>query len=163
MAIKGNGMDYDLSMNAGSSLQTSTAQYKVCGLSATSTSADFTAYMTNNGAALSNSNTARYAIGIVQSYPSTGSEVVTVRRRGISKAVCAEAVKAGDAVVAYEGASTTTFAGCISPLVFADLAAAETLTTDFKIILGQALESGSTNTVISILLDPSFNCVVTNP
>ena len=163
MAIKGNGNDYDFSLLAGSSLQTTTSQYLVCGMEPTTTSADFTAYLANGGAALSSSITARYAIGIVQSYPSSTSDAVTVRRRGISKAKCAQVVKAGEPVVAYEGASTTTFAGYISPLAYADLAAAETLTTDFKIILGQALESGQTGTVISILLDPAFNCIVTNP
>jgi len=153
MALKGTGSDLDISLKAGSSLKTTTAQFKVCGMENSSTTDDFTAYMADAGAAVSNTNTARRAIGIVQTYPSSGSAEVSVRIHGLSKAVCAGSVSAGDFVAAYEGASTTTFPGHI---VRANAAAETVLTTTVaKVILGRALETGQTNSVISVFVNPA--------
>jgi len=152
MAIRGNGSDYDISLNAGSSIQTSTSQYLVVGIEDTSTSVDATAYLSNAGAALSSTITARMALGINQTYMSSGSNEAAIRVQGISKAKCAAAVKAGAFVTAYEGASTTTFAGHVQAFAVGTVLTA----TSARVILGRALESGATNTVISVLLSPSI-------
>jgi len=151
MAIKGNGQDYDATFSAGSTVKTTTAQYLVVGMEATATSADHTAYMANAGAALSSTITARSAIGIVQSYPSASSEAVTTRLLGISKAKCAASIPAGAFVSAYEGASTTTFAGYINEETFGTVLTSSA----HRVVLGRALESGSTGTTISVMLNPS--------
>jgi hypothetical protein len=59
-------------------------------------------------------------------------------------------IGAGDPVQAYEGISTTTFAGAIQKVTTTTHAAQQ-------IILGRAMESGSTNTVITIMVNPVFN------
>src|SRR3990167_962776 len=117
MALVGNGLEYDKTFLAGASLRTTTSQYLIAGIESTSTSADFTVYLTGAGSTPASSITSRSAIGVVQSYQSSGSTEVTVRMFGISKAKCAASIACGSFVVAYEGASTTTFAGHLSALV----------------------------------------------
>ena len=149
MAIGGQG--FDKSFKAASTVATLTSQYLVIGIEATSTSADSTVYLTNRGAALSSTQTARFALGIIQDVLSSTSDATTVRMFGTSKAKCAASIPAGALIAAYEGASTATFAGHIDELVAGTLLTA----TAQRMILGRAMESGSTNTVISVFLNPS--------
>lgn len=147
MAISGIGREYDVSFLAASTVKTSTAQFKVVGMPMHTASTCWTVYLCDNGADLSDTICARSAIGIVQDLPSANSEVVTVRMFGLSKALCAESIAAGDPVKAYEGISTTTFAGAIAKMTTSTHAAQQ-------IVLGRAMESGSTNTVITIMVNP---------
>ena len=149
MAIHSNGNEYDLTMKAGPGINTSTSQYKVVGMGWDTTSADWTAYMADYNTALADTMTARGALGIQQDYLSASSEYCRVRVMGLSKAICSASISAGDFVVPYEGASMTLHFGDI-----ATLALATTITT--AVILGRALEDGSSNTVISIIVQPSL-------
>jgi hypothetical protein len=76
---------------------------------------------------------------------------------GISKVKCASSIAAGDFIKAYEGASTTTFAGFVvaSAIQGATNAAVIASTASQLLILGRALEDGSTNTVISAFINPT--------
>ena len=152
-AIMGNGKEYDLNMKCSDQMKTNTSQYLLVGIYPTSSNADFTGYLANNGVALNNTMTARYAIGINQTYLSATSEVMKVRTFGLAKAKCAAAIVAGDFVRAYEGGSTTTFAGHI---VTASPAGTVTAAGTFSTILGRAMEDGVTNTVIQVLFNPQI-------
>ena len=152
-AIMGNGNEYDINMKCSDQMKTSTSQYLLVGIAPTSTNADFTGYLTDNGVALNDTMTARHALGINQSYLSATSEVMKVRMFGIAKAKCAAAVVAGDFVKAYEGISTTTFAGHIDAVAAGSCAAGTMSITSFHVVLGRALEDGVTNTVIQIFLN----------
>jgi len=139
------GGEYDINFAVGAGLATDTgSQFNVCYISAS-----------NTVAKISTTATARSAFGIVQSYQSSGSAVVSVRRRGLSRAVCGASVAAGDWVTAYEGISTTTHYGHVQALATgASITAATASVSAFRVVLGQALEAGSTNGVITIDLQP---------
>lgn len=147
MAIHGIGREYDVSMKCAGSLQTNTTQYHVVGMGWDTTTADWTAYLANMATALSDTMTAHGAIGINQSYLSSGSEVCNVRLFGLSKAICAGSISAGDFVNAYDGISTTSHPGHIETT---DL----TVSATTMVVLGRAFEDGSTNTVITVFLNP---------
>jgi hypothetical protein len=101
--------------------------------------------------------TAFFAIGINQTYLSSGSEVCAVRVFGVSKAVCAESVNAGAAVMAYWGVSTTTMAGRIVQVDTGVTITAYGSTVSAQcVILGRALESGVTGSVISVMVNPQI-------
>ncbi len=158
MAIKGIGLEYDLTLKPQGRLLTNTSQYLVVGMSPTSTNADFSAYLTNAGSATADTITARNAIGINQTEQlSASSQDCAVRLLGVSKAKCAASIPAGAVVQAYEGASTTTFAGHI--VTATEHTATGTAAVN-GVILGRALEKGSTNTVISVFLNPHRHDVV---
>jgi hypothetical protein len=154
MAIKGTGQEFDLTMKAGASLLTSTSQFLAVGAGETTTSADMTAYVTNDSTT-AGSNNAHYAIGINQSNQlSATSQYCTVRMFGVSKAICACSIPAFSFVAAYRGASTTTRRGHIEPVGYAQTQTANITSTNF-VILGRALEDGSTNSVISVFVNPT--------
>ena len=80
---------------------------------------------------------------------------------GVSKAVCAESIACGMPVFAYgaigAAASTTTMAGRIAQLDngVTITAYGATISSQFY-VLGRALESGSTGTVISVFVNPTL-------
>lgn len=150
MAIHGNGNEYDLTMKCGGGVNTSTSQYKVVGMGWETTTACWTAYMANYNTALADTMTAGGALGIQQDFLSATSEYCHVRVFGLSKAICASSIAAGDFVAAYEGASMTLHFGDIATLGIGTTISAE------RVILGRALEDGSSNTVITILVQPSL-------
>lgn len=152
MAIGGMGRDIDLNMKAGDSVKTTTSQYLVVGIEDTSTSADSTVYLAGAGSTPASTITSRNALGIQQRFLSSTSDVCTVRVMGRSKAKCAASISVGAFVSAYEGASTTTFAGHIVAQAIGTVLTA----TSAKVVLGRALESGSTNSVISVALLPTL-------
>jgi hypothetical protein len=161
MALSGTGKECDISYLAGSSLKTTTSQYRVCGVEDTSTSADFTAYLTGAGSTPASTITSRSAIGINQTHLSATANECAVRVLGISKAVCAASIAAGAFIVAYEGASTTTRAGqivAVTESVFPTsvVLSMTSLAVARQVVLGRAMEDGSTNTVISVLLNPQL-------
>ena len=155
MAISGPGLDF--SFIPSSYLKTSTSQYKVVGMAEETTTADWTVYLANNGQTLNDTMTARAAIGICQDVLSAGSENVTVRVFGISKAYASASIAAGDLVYAYEGASTTTYAGAIVKV--ADLGASVGVgamsTASYGVILGRNLVDCDAGEYTTILLMPS--------
>ena len=155
-AIMGIGNEYDVNMKCSDQMKTSTTQYLLVGIAPTSTNTDFMGYLANNGVALNDTMTARYAIGINQSYLSATSEIMRVRMFGIAKAKCAAAIVAGDFIKVYEGVSTTTFAGHIDAVAAGSCAAATMSVTSFHVVLGRALEDGVTNTVIQVFLNPQL-------
>jgi len=155
-AIMGNGNEVDMNMKCSDQMKTSTTQYLLVGLAPTSTNADFTGYLTDNGVALNDTMTAYHALGFNQTYLSATSEVMRVRMFGIAKAKCASAIVAGDFLIGYTGISTTTFAGHIEAIVAGSCTMATASITSFRVVLGRALEDGTTNTVIQIFANPQL-------
>ena len=122
---------------AGTTLLTTTSQFRCVALTATSGSP--------GTVGLANTTTG-VVIGINQTYLTAGaSAVCQVATHGFSKAICAASVTAGDVIVAGVGGGVETFA-----------AAAAVTTTAFVFILGRALETGSTNTNIGVFIQPQF-------
>ena len=154
MAVKGNGLNLDLTLKAGTSVSTSTSQYLCVGESETTTAADFTVIVTNDSTA-AGTMAARFCIGINQTKMSTNTDVCNVRVAGVAKAKCASSVAAFSWVKCYEGGSTTTFRGHIDQVVLGETFTAMT-TSAHQCVIGRALENGSTNTVIEILLAPQL-------
>jgi hypothetical protein len=158
MAIGGNGQSVDVAFQLGAQLKTSTSQYKTVAIAGQTTSADFTVELTGQTNTVATPTAAsRSAIGVMQEYNSAGSTQANVRLFGVSKVVCADSVTAGDFLVSYEGISTTTMAGrvvAIAPGL--STLAGTTSITSFRVVLGRALESGQTNTVISAFINPQF-------
>lgn len=171
MAISGNGREYDVTFLADSSLQTSTAaggngtmQYRVVGFApGTTTAADRTVGIAGGTGTMAEPTApAAHCLGINQTMMSCLSTECSVRMLGVSKAVCAESVGAGYPVAAYGaiggGASTTTMKGRIIQvdLAVSCTAYGATVSSNFY-ILGRALESGSTGTVISVFVNPTLH------
>jgi hypothetical protein len=154
MAIKGIGLEYDVTMDAGASVKTSTSEFLCVGAGPTTTSGDWTAYITNDSTTAGSMN-AHHVIGINQTRAmSANSAECSVRMFGISKAICACSVPAFSFIAAYRGASTTTRRGQIEPVGFAQTLTANITSTNFT-ILGRALQDGSTNSVISVFVNPT--------
>jgi len=147
MAIYDQG--FDITLKAGDYCKTTAAQYKCVGIPATDSAADLTAYMCNAGAAVNNTLTARCAIGIIQNLPSANCAEVTVRVLGVSKAICSGSISTGDFVYADYTISTTTKCGKI--LGGWGIGSTNSMSC---VILGRALENGSSDTVIAIALAP---------
>ena len=156
MAISGVGNGIDVSFIPGSDMLTTTTQFLVVGMAPTSTVANRTVFLAGSGG-VGATMCADGAIGINQSYLSSGSQICTVRLLGISKAVCAESIAAGSFVMAYWGVSTTTMAGRIvqvdNGVTITAYGASVSAQT---VILGRALENGSTNSVISVFVNPQL-------
>lgn len=157
MALVGTGAEYDKTFTAGDSIKTSTAQYLLVGIEPTTTSADFTAYITGAGSTPASTITSRFAIGINQTMLSATSNELSVRMLGISKAKCATTVTVGQFFRAYDGASTTTFAGHITPVISGlSISAATASISSQQVIMGRVLEDGNTGTVVSVVLIPQL-------
>jgi hypothetical protein len=155
MAISGVGNEYDVTLKAGASAQTSTSQYLCVGAGWTTTSTDWTALITNDSTTGGTIN-AHAFIGVNQTGAmSAGSESMKVRMFGISKVKCATSIQAWSWVECYNGISTTTFRGHIQQLVAGETFTAMT-TSAWRVPVGRALESGSTNSVISVVIIPSL-------
>lgn len=153
MAISGVGLEYDITLKAGASLRTSTSQYLVVGAHETTTSDDWTAIISNDSTT-AGTTSAHYCIGINQTPAmSSASTNCRVRLFGISKAICACSVPAWSFVTAYRGISTTTRRGHIEPVGYGQTQTANITSTNF-VILGRAMEDGSSNSVISVFVNP---------
>lgn len=170
MAITGNGFELDVTFQAGAQLRTSTAsggngtmQYRCVGFApGTTTNADRTVDLSGHtGTIAEPTATAAYCIGVNQTMMSANSEHCTVRMFGVSKVVCAESITAGLFVLPYAGAgaaaSTTTMAGRVVQLDNGITITAYGATISSQcVVLGRALESGSTGTVISVFVNPQL-------
>lgn len=158
MAIKGEGMGYDLTFDTTAQLLTSTSQYKVVGMVPGTTTGDWAVDLAGaTTTAGTPTQTAWQAIGINQSFLKASSESCNVRLLGLSKAHCAESITAGTPVMAYWGVSTTTRAGQIVSVDDAVTITAYGATiASHAVILGRSMESGSTNSVITIFLNPQL-------
>lgn len=154
-AIHSIGVPYDVAAKVGSSLATTTSQYAVVGILAETTTADFTVAMTGGTAG---TTTGYCAIGICQTYLSASAQDCQVRLLGVSKAICASSISAGQFVKAYAGASTTSRVGNIEAIAAtgASITGANHSVTAYQVVLGRALEKGSTGTVISIMVNPQL-------
>lgn len=160
MAIGGNGHEYDITMIAGSSLKTTASQYMVVSLvAATSTTLERKVQASFVADLAAQSVSAHHAFGINQTYMSASSgDAIQVRVFGVSKAICGASVPAGAFVVPYRGASTTSRIGNIQALTNGvSCTIATTSITSHLVILGRALESGSTGTVISVFVNPQLS------
>ena len=156
MAISGNGREYDITFIPGSDLLTTTSQFLVVGMAPTSTVANRTVFLAGSGG-VGATMCADGAIGINQTMLSSGSLDCSIRMFGVSKAVCAESIAAGAFVMAYWGVSTTTMAGKIVQVDNAVTITAATASISAQtVILGRALENGSTNSVISVFVNPQL-------
>jgi len=158
MAIHANGREYDISLIPGDQILTTTSQYLLVGMVAGTTTADRAVELCGQTNTVGTPTaTSRHAIGINQSHLSSGSSVCDVRLFGVSKAICSASITAGEFLVAYEGASTTTRAGQIAPIADgASISAATASIAAHSVVIGRALEDGSTNTVISVFLNPQL-------
>jgi hypothetical protein len=156
MAISGNGQEFSLAFKLGAQLKTTTSQYKVVCIAGETTSSDYTVELCGQTNTVATPTAAsRSAIGVLQEYPSASSEQANVTMFGISKVKCADSVTAGQFLVAYEGISTTTMAGRVVGLVSgSSVGAATQSVSSYRVILGRALESGQTNTVIAAFINP---------
>lgn len=157
--ISGNGREYDISFRCEAKLLTTTSQYKCVCLAGTTTSLDGTAGLAGatNTASENPTMSANYVIGINQTYLSSTSEVCQVRMFGVSKAYCACTVTAGQFVQAYRGGSLTR-AGMIIPVnQDGGTCAAYGLTaTGISVVVGRALQSGITDSVIRVFVNPQL-------
>ncbi len=162
-AILGNGREYDLNMKASALLKTTTSQYKAVGIVGETTSSDWTAELCGQTNTVGTPTaTSRYSFGINQTYMSANSaESIQVRNFGLSKAICADSITAGQWVKAYEGVSTTTMAGKIVGIAAAgsSITGANMSVTAYANVLGRAVTSGQTNSVITIMVNPQLNPV----
>ena len=152
MAIKGTGLEFDFTFDAGTSVKTSTSEFLCVG--AASATADKTVIITNDSTTAGTA--AAYGVyGINQTRAmSASSAYCSVRMHGISKAICAASIAAHDPVAAYRGVSTTTRRGQIESVAFGNTQTANITSTNFN-ILGRALEDGSTNSVITVFVNPT--------
>ena len=158
MAIKGIGPAIDVTFDITAEARTTTSQYKVMGMTpGTSTAQGWTADATRTSTNAGFTASAFHALGILQGYESGTSESGTIRLFGISKAIAAESIGAGSWVACYHGASTAAMWGKLISLDdgVSNTAATTSITTHYT-VLGRALESGSTNGVISIFLNPQM-------
>ena len=134
MAYTGNADTERISLKAGSNVKTTTAQYKVGYIS------------DDNTVSVVNTTTARVqTVGIIETYPSASSKVVSVIVNGIAKTYCNESVTAGDEVVAATN-------GKVAPYASGTLLT----TTSYLKTIGIALETGITNQAITIFVDPKI-------
>jgi len=161
MAVKGTGKEYDVSGDIADNLKTTTSQYRIVSICGDTAGSNWTFDAARTGTADFTAAT-RYAIGINQTYLSESAETCDVRLFGISKAVCAESIPVGSFVSTYYGVSTATMWGKIINL---DNGAsgcsgytgsvAGTVSNQVT-VLGRAMENGSTNSVISVFLNPQL-------
>jgi hypothetical protein len=166
----GQGREFDVTFLADSSLKTTTAsggngtmEYRVVGFApGTSTNTDkYVGLAGNTGTLAEPTAPAAYAIGINQTHMSSGADYCNVRMFGVSKAVCAESIAAGMFILAYGGAgaaaSTTTMAGRVVSVDngVSCTTATQSLTSQC-VVLGRALQDGSTGTVISVFVNPQL-------
>jgi hypothetical protein len=157
MAVMGTGQSYIRTFAPGAQIKTSTSQYLLVGMVPATTSSDFTVELCGQTNTVGTPTaTSRFCIGANQSYLSSGSKECAVTMFGEAKIKCADSITAGEIVVAYEGVSTTTMAGRISAL---DAGVSVTVATQsvssYRYIVGRALESGSTGTVIDVFINPT--------
>ena len=146
MANRGINFGQDMTFNAGTRDVTTTAQYRaVCFGAGT---AGFTPDLPNTTTQL------LFQLGIVQTRPTAASNEVVVRMNGVSAAVCNSSVGVGEIVSADHIGSS----GGLGSLTQTSIATTDATVTTAGVIqagiIGMALEAGSTNQVIDILVNP---------
>ena len=159
MAVSGNGREYDITFQLDANLKTSTTFYPVVGLpGGTTTVSRFVQATGDTGTYAEPTGSSNHAIGILQNSDlSSGSDFGAVRLFGVSKAVCADSVTAGGFVRAYQGISTTSMIGRIVEIADRVTCSAATQSIcSHTVVLGRALESGQTGSVISIFMNPQL-------
>lgn len=156
MSIAGNGREYDIPFNAGSNLRTTTSQYYCVALTAGTTTTDrLVEACGDTGTYATPTIAAFHFIGINQTYMSSNSQECTVRMMGISKAICAESITAGQWIMPYFGVSTTTRKGQIVAVDDGVSVGGHSIASH-SVIAGRALQPGSTNDVISVMVNPQL-------
>lgn len=152
------GKQFTKTFRLGANLKTTTSQYKVVSLVPGTTSADYTVEMTGiTGTQAEPTIASFHAIGINENYLSATSQETNVCLFGLSKAVCADTISAGDFIKAYDGVSTTTMAGKIVGIANGQSATMATQSiASHAVILGRALQDGTTNTTIEVFINPQL-------
>lgn len=161
MAISGNGREYDITFLPDATLKTTTSQYRCVGMLATTTLNDRYVCMTADTGTAGSGGTptacSNYAIGINQTYMSSGSNECSVRLFGVSKAIAESSIAAGQFVRAYQGISVTSRIGTLVAVTNrATCSAATQSLASHTVIIGRALENASTNTVFSVFVNPQL-------
>jgi hypothetical protein len=76
---------------------------------------------------------------------------------GIVKVYGSVSIPAGSIVIPYQGASMDSYAGYVQPMANgASIAVATASIAAQRVVLGRALTNGSTNTAITIVLQPQL-------
>ncbi len=160
MALGGNGVAIDFTFHAAVNLRTTTAQYMaVAMVPGTTTAVDFTVEGASNSATVGvATSTARFAIGINQTYMTANSDHCVVRLLGMSKVICAESITAGEWLKADVGVSATIVEGGVQAIDDGQTSSSGgyITATAHTVVLGRAFERGSTNTVITAFINPQM-------
>lgn len=158
MAIYGEGRGIDLTFGLEAKARTTTAQYMCVGQVPGTTSTDYLVGICGASNVIGDpTGTASFFIGVLQSFPSSTCDHGTVRMMGVGKVTCAESISSGSYVMPYFGASTTTRIGQICQIDDGVTNSGATMSITSQItVLGRALESGSTGTVISVFINPQL-------
>lgn len=135
MAGRGVNFGQDFSMEATANAKTSTSQF---GFMVANTSAAFFAGPPATEAEM------KYSYGVCQTRMTAGSKFMTIRPLGMSAVKCAASVTAGR-YVKIVGTNT----GYIG-----DITEAVTVQTSVVEVVGRAMRSGSTNSVVEIMVNP---------
>lgn len=158
----GGNLGLDKTFKADDNLKTTTAQYMVVAMvPGTSSAVDYTVEGTYNSATVGDPTaTARHAIGINQTYMTGGSTKCVVRMFGFSKATCGDSITAGEWIQAehHVKAPTSTNYGRIFAIDDGQTSSSGgyITATAHTVVLGRALENGSTNTVIEVFVNPQM-------
>lgn len=130
MSIYANADTERISFIAGDNIKTSTSQYKICGITAS-----MTVSVVNTTTAYKN------IIGVVDSFQSSGSEVVSVVVSGLAKVFTVISCTAGDPLVSNSTGVATPFTSYTITAVITGTAAM----SNTNVILGTALQGGITS------------------
>ena len=157
-SVYGIGREYDINCYPESYLKTTTSLNKCVGMVGGTTTTDWTVqWCSHSGTTNAGTSGANFFLGINQTEMSAGTEVCSVRMFGISKAVCAESITAGEWVRPFQGAETTTSQGGIAAIVDGVSCSVATQSiTSHTTVIGRALEDGSTGTVIAVFVNPQM-------
>jgi len=161
MAIKGIGKEYDLSGDIANNLKTTTSQYRCVSLSGNTAGSDWTFDAARTGTS-DFTDAAMSVIGVNQTYLSSGAETACIRVFGVGKCICAESIAAGSWVAGYYGVSTATMWGKIIQLdngasgCSGYTGSAAGTQSNHITVVGRALENGSTNSVVAVMINPQL-------
>ena len=158
-AVFGNGREYDINCYPEDYLKTTTSLYKCVGMVGGTTTSDWTVQLCGHSGTVCGATAgSNFFLGINQTGKmSTGTEICSVRMFGLSKAVCAESITAGEWVRPYQGADTTTCRGGIVAIDDAvTVGSYGQSVASHTTVIGRALEDGSTGTVIAVFVNPQL-------
>jgi hypothetical protein len=156
--IYGDGFALDKTFKLEASLKTTTSQFKcVAMVPGSTTTTDFQVTLCGQTSTAADATAASFhCIGILQTYHSANSSEGTVRMFGISKAICAHSITAGNFIMPYYGISTTSRDGTVVEIINGTSSAYGMTLASHCVVLGRALEKGVTGTVITVFINPQM-------